>query len=283
MSNTITAYTTFKAGAKARSSEVNANFSNHRGDLIPIEENTAAASDLTHDLGTDDHRWKEAKIGVGYWEVGDIKAHHSYNGRVNVGHGWMLCDGRQITEANYNTEHGAGTWATYIGSSTLSSLYLPDFTDNYQVGTNSTTEGGTAAIAEVGNASHQINIAHTHTGPSHTHTVSAHTHSGGSHNHQWYNYVSSGTTSQSYNSGGSGVTITNGALSGGDHIKHYIYSSGGDNINLDLYTSNASGTTGSGGGGSTGSGGTGSTNSQLSSTQSIQPRSVKVQYYMRII
>lgn len=57
MASTITSYTTFVAGTKARASEVNNNFSNHRGDLPPIYEDTATASDGVHNLGTSDHRW----------------------------------------------------------------------------------------------------------------------------------------------------------------------------------------------------------------------------------
>lgn len=57
MANTITSFTTFLPDTPARSSEVNTNFSNFRGDIIPVNENTTSSSDLTHDLGTTDHRW----------------------------------------------------------------------------------------------------------------------------------------------------------------------------------------------------------------------------------
>lgn len=68
MPNTITAYTDFAAGTKAKSGEVDGNFSNHRGTLLPIEENTAAASNLTHYCGLSDHRFlggffKELHLG----------------------------------------------------------------------------------------------------------------------------------------------------------------------------------------------------------------------------
>lgn len=69
MPNTITSYFEFTPGTKARSNEVDANFSNHRGTLVPIEENTAAASDLTHDLGSTEHRWS-----IGYLGTVDLKS-----------------------------------------------------------------------------------------------------------------------------------------------------------------------------------------------------------------
>jgi hypothetical protein len=59
MADTITAYHSFSAGTKARSSQVNTNFSNYRGTLIPIDPNTATAVALTYDLGTTEYRWRD--------------------------------------------------------------------------------------------------------------------------------------------------------------------------------------------------------------------------------
>lgn len=55
---TITAYNTFVAGNKARASEVNTNFTNHRGHLVPINTDTTTASNNTHDLGATDRQWR---------------------------------------------------------------------------------------------------------------------------------------------------------------------------------------------------------------------------------
>ena len=62
MPDTITAYNTFSPNTKARATEVNTNFSNHRGTLVPINANTASASDLTHDLGSADHKWRKLYV-----------------------------------------------------------------------------------------------------------------------------------------------------------------------------------------------------------------------------
>jgi hypothetical protein len=59
MPTTITGYNTFAANTKARSSEVNENFSNHRSTLLPINADTQTASDLSHDLGSTEHRWRD--------------------------------------------------------------------------------------------------------------------------------------------------------------------------------------------------------------------------------
>lgn len=65
MPNTITAYNTFNANTKAKSSEVNTNFSNHRGHLIPIDPNTAAAgASNTYDNGTYEHHWRSGYFGT---------------------------------------------------------------------------------------------------------------------------------------------------------------------------------------------------------------------------
>lgn len=63
MPSTITTYYTFSPATKARSSQVNTNFSNYRGDLLPINENTTSSSDNTHYLGGPDHYWAGAYLG----------------------------------------------------------------------------------------------------------------------------------------------------------------------------------------------------------------------------
>lgn len=62
MPSTITTYYVFSPGTKARSSQVNNNFSNYRGDLLPINEDTATASYIVHNLGNSDRRWKRAYL-----------------------------------------------------------------------------------------------------------------------------------------------------------------------------------------------------------------------------
>ena len=55
---TITSFYSFTAGTKAKASEVNTNFLNYRGFLLPVNTDTTTASDNTHDLGAADHRWR---------------------------------------------------------------------------------------------------------------------------------------------------------------------------------------------------------------------------------
>lgn len=84
MADTVTSYNTFVAGTKARASQVNTNFSNHRGTNIPINTDTATGSDNTHDLGTTDHRWRRAYLGAAPYingtQVGRIEIAQVYDG-----------------------------------------------------------------------------------------------------------------------------------------------------------------------------------------------------------
>jgi hypothetical protein len=63
MPATISAYHTFIANTRAKASENNRNFSNYRGTLLPISEDTSTASDNSHDFGSTDHRWRAGYIG----------------------------------------------------------------------------------------------------------------------------------------------------------------------------------------------------------------------------
>lgn len=63
MPTTITSYNTFAPLTSIESAKVNANFSNHRGDLIPIHESTATAGTTgTYSLGTDEYTWLHGKV-----------------------------------------------------------------------------------------------------------------------------------------------------------------------------------------------------------------------------
>lgn len=86
MPNTITSYVTMVAGTKARASHVNTNFSNHRGTLLPINEDTQTASDATHDLGSSEHRWRNLYLQnapfVGGFQLSRFEIETVYDGSV---------------------------------------------------------------------------------------------------------------------------------------------------------------------------------------------------------
>jgi hypothetical protein len=61
-SATITSFYNFTANTRARATQVNTNFDAFRGHLVPIEPLTATSSDISHDLGSDEHRWRTSYV-----------------------------------------------------------------------------------------------------------------------------------------------------------------------------------------------------------------------------
>lgn len=100
-SATITAFYTFVAGTKARSSQVNANFDNFRGHLLPIEPLTMTASNISYDLGSAEYSWRTA-----FLETVSIRGSTSTNastfkGRSDTGGGFdFLIGGSTISSFN---------------------------------------------------------------------------------------------------------------------------------------------------------------------------------------
>jgi len=116
---TITSFYSFTANTKARAGEVNNNFSVYRGHIIPVNTDTASASNLSHDLGSTDHRWNNAYASTLYlgntttsWRikddtttVGDLM--FQLNGadavRFNKGQGFWTVSGESGAYTNNTT------------------------------------------------------------------------------------------------------------------------------------------------------------------------------------
>ncbi len=125
MPSTVTGYYTFVAGTKARASQVNANFANHRGDLLPINENTASASDMTHYNGQTDHRWL-----TGFFGNLDLKSSTTTAGLILRGDtaltaGAFKFDINSITVAKIGA---TGMDATWIKTHSIVDLQIEDST-----------------------------------------------------------------------------------------------------------------------------------------------------------
>jgi len=224
------------------------------GDLIP-RDSAGVAGTEEGSLGDSSNDWLRAHIRTGYFNIGDIMPHHTYNGAAPIGQGWMQCDGRLINEANYNTEHSATDWDTYVVSSALDGKRLPDLTGNvFPVGVTNTTEDGSSPLTQTGNASNQINLQHSH-------TVTAH-------NHIWYQHNEDSTQADgTYDSGGSLVSVGGGTVKTTNGIHVATTTTNATPLLSDSWTTNESPTT----------------NNALSTTQNIQPRSEQVIYIMRVI
>ena len=239
--------------------------------------------------------------------IGSIIPFYDFNGALSFDGGhWAYCDGSVVTVSG-------------IGSQTLPDLsgrYLVGFGSD-GAGDLDSASWSTSAV---GNAAHQINLSHSHTVNSHSHTVNSHTHDLSNHTHSvsahthsindhyhtiGYVYGSNfGPNGFNSNSGVhsyttfttrsymfTGMTFYSSTSTG--QTPSYRFLSSGP---TDGSHNSVSMTANSGGGGNTGtpsnnnsgssSPGTSSsspgTDSQLSSTQSIQPRSIQVRFIMRI-
>lgn len=191
--------------------------------------------------------------------LGAIIPHYDFNGALTFDTAiWKYCDGSSAT-------------ITGIGSQTL-----PDLSNRYLVGFG--TEGGgdidsaVWSATPVGNASHQIALNHTHTGPSHTHTTNNHFHNLSSLGYaKWHHEEAVDTF---YWDRRTGISFTS---------DQRMNSSGGQNSHsTTVDTGIALGGTTDGENPSTNAAGTGATGSALSAIQSIQPRSVRVRFIMRV-
>lgn len=131
------------------------------GDLLPRDA-SADALDLGGSLGSELVEFASLNVIGGDFSIGDIVGHHTYNGAAPIGEGWMLCDGRIVSEANYNAEHGAGAWVTYIGSSALDGKYLPDFRDRFTYGGATTPADGSIIMPTTGNPANIGTFPHNH-------------------------------------------------------------------------------------------------------------------------
>ncbi|OFZ54981.1 MAG: hypothetical protein A2428_03145 [Bdellovibrionales bacterium RIFOXYC1_FULL_54_43] len=101
------------------------------GALVPRHFETSLPTAEAANLGSPTWRWKRIYRRAGGLYAGCIKAKYDYAGAVLIEQGWMRCDGRIVSQANYDAEHGAGSWAAYIGTSPLQGKYLPNFATTY--------------------------------------------------------------------------------------------------------------------------------------------------------
>lgn len=134
MANTVSAYYLFTSTSKANSSEVNSMFNLYRGTVIPINEDTASASDNTHDLGSSDYNWRDLYLSgslingstLSIIRTGTIIKYTSSTSPSN----YLLCDGSSLSRITYSNLFNALTNYTETnpayGYETATHFNLPD-------------------------------------------------------------------------------------------------------------------------------------------------------------
>jgi len=206
--------------------------------------------------------------------IGGIVAHYDFNGLVTIPFGYLYCDGSVISDVD----------------SVLDGQTLPDLSNRGLVGFGTEAGGDIDSAAwettPVGNANHQINIAHTHdtnigsftSGGASTTTTS----SNGSHDHDGVTDGMSTTATENsadyrIRDDGSGwvnriagsrhIAVDTGSNNEGQH-DHEISSDGAHTHTLShTHAIDPPNTT---------------STSSLSTTQSVQDRAVRVRWMMRI-
>lgn len=221
----------------------------------------------------DDVLFSASSVKQSLVPIGSIIPFYDFNAALTFDNTyWAYCDGSSATVGG-------------IGSQTL-----PDLSGRYLVGFG--TDGGgnndsaTWDTAAVGNASHQISLLHSHTVNSHSHTVDSHTHSIATHNHG----LTPGSAWAQLDYIGTGDFAWNRVSAFNSYVVDFRInadlgatpsSTQGDGVGVDGVT-DTGGTTVTGGTSPGTSASSPGTDSQLSATQSIQPRSIRVRYIMRI-
>lgn len=158
MPSTITGYNTFSPNTLIKSSEINDNFSNHRGDLIPINSDTATASDNAHDLGKSEHRWKNAYVG-GTIDLTQQSTTPSVNptagaiqiyGKTGISSLYLLDENgleKKIgsgggsglnLESDPYAQNGVGSWAAFADGATTGAVDLTGGTPSLTITASST-------------------------------------------------------------------------------------------------------------------------------------------------
>lgn len=201
--------------------------------------------------------------------IGSIIPHYDFNGLVAIDTTYFeYCRGQVVADA----------------LSPLDGETLPDGSGRYLVGFG--TDGGANlhnaawAATAVGQAGHTINLQHSHTVSSHNHTGPSHSHGPGT--LQFRTASVSGSTLSMYDINGNPDAILTRSIidaAQGPDITDPLTS---NSPSGDMYTDDtgATGTTASGGTGNTGNASPG-TDNQLSTVQTIQPRSIRVRYIIR--
>lgn len=200
--------------------------------------------------------------------VGCIIAFYDFNGAVTFDPTiWAYCDGSVLNSPG----------------SPIDGQTLPDLSNRYMVGFG--TEGGgdigTALwqVPPVGNANHQVNLQHSHTVNAHNHSLGSHSHTAVDHAHnmtglgQGTNFIDTNVGAANefqLNIGGNDIICSTVPGGSGNHTHDYLGPSDFAAVTINNTNLGNSGNSSPG------------TNNGLSTTEDVQPRSIRVRFIMRI-
>jgi len=135
---TITAFNSFSAKTLIRSAQVNTNFSNFRGHIIPIDPNTATSSDATYDLGASDARWKDLHLSgnlvLGGTTISSIDSIYSKTATGSIAAGVTITASASINIAGTSTGNGFDEESIFIIGDTTTGTDITTGTDQIRDG-----------------------------------------------------------------------------------------------------------------------------------------------------
>ncbi len=162
-SQTITAFYSFSPNTRARASEVQANFDNFRGHIIPVEPLTITSADITYDIGSDEHRWRYGYFKTIDFDRSTSTASATIEADVNTNTGEMVFKLNGVEKGRLNVGgfafptrliNFAGTATTYGGIATHAEISNTNFsvTAETLIGATLTlnTLGGVVAVGFAG-------------------------------------------------------------------------------------------------------------------------------------
>lgn len=164
---TITAFYTFTANTKARASQVNTNFAQFRGHLIPIAVNTQSGLSNTYDLGSAEYRWRKAYLTDGLFFEGatstanfDIQSVLDTYGSMNVNIGSAVV--KRIRSADsYKTTNGSNPGYGGVCFTPTISTFFTFSSGTYQFNNSTMTIATTGKPVEIGMFSAEVGNATT--------------------------------------------------------------------------------------------------------------------------
>ena len=217
--------------------------------------------------------WAAPAAGSGSFPIGAITAWCDFNGTLALDANYRYMDGSVI----------AAVGSPIDGKTTddLSGAYIVGY------GTLGAGDIGTApySVSPVGNVDHIVNLSHTHTNSAHQHTLGSHTHDMGTLKSKIAETNTAGTDSLTfYDSNGVGyAVIEEFAVQSGTGATALRFDTFPPSNNIYSLATPNQGTSDGPSTNNTSSVNSGPTGSSLSAVQSIQPRSQRYRFIVRVL
>ena len=140
---------------------------------------------IEHTVAAIDFREANAHVNdeEGHWSPGDMKITAVPVVAGSEPDGWLVCDGRAVSQVTYAGLYAAITTTYNIGGETAGTFRLPDLRQAFPMGKAAAGTGSVLGSRGGWKDASVITHAHGITDPEHNHGQSEHNHGGGAHKH----------------------------------------------------------------------------------------------------